>query len=363
MSTSSNRQNAMYFFKNDSTSPSFDDNPKQSVSSYPGSSSSYKKKELKEEKTSPPVGSYPSSTTRSSVSSYKIKKELPTYPHLSHLLSTPHSIDPTPPAYSSWTPRSINKKKDPTPPPTYSSWTPRSINKKKDPTPPPAYSSWTPRSINKKKDPTPPGYSSWTPRSINKKELESPTKEFLETENELLKKQYVRLYERRDLEKEDLEKENQRLMEKLKQEKEKMNKMKNLNVVLKRQYDSLDSTREQLLQQLRKDNVNLKQKVEENKELEKCNKQRISELSIANTELYSQLEKQYYRYSDEWQQELDLLCVENNRLTHKLRGQNIELQKLHDEMKADLMKNHKTKIVIEEMKEKYLSSNKRKCPW
>ena len=343
MSTSSNRQNAMYFFKNDSTSPSFDDNPKQSVSSYPGSSSSYKKKELKEEKTSPPVGSYPSSTTRSSVSSYKIKKELPTYPQLSHLLSTPHSIDPTPPAYSSWTPRSINKKKDPTPPPTYSSW--------------------TPRSINKKKDPTPPGYSSWTPRSINKKELESPTKEFLETENELLKKQYVRLYERRDLEKEDLEKENQRLMEKLKQEKEKMNQMKNLNVVLKRQYDSLDSTREQLLQQLRKDNVNLKQKVEENKELEKCNKQRISELSIANTELYSQLEKQYYRYSDEWQQELDLLCVENNRLTHKLRGQNIELQKLHkvhvDEMKADLMKNHKTKIEIE----KYHWSNKRKCPW
>ena len=343
MSTSSNRQNAMYFFKNDSTSPSFDDNPKQSVSSYPGSSSSYKKKELKEEKTSPPVGSYPSSTTRSSVSSYKIKKELPTYPQLSHLLSTPHSIDPTPPAYSSWTPRSINKKKDPTPPPTYSSW--------------------TPRSINKKKDPTPPGYSSWTPRSINKKELESPTKEFLETENELLKKQYVRLYERRDLEKEDLEKENQRLMEKLKQEKEKMNQMKNLNVVLKRQYDSLDSTREQLLQQLRKDNVNLKQKVEENKELERCNKQRISELSIANTELYSQLEKQYYRYSDEWQQELDLLCVENNRLTHKLREQNIELQKLHkvhvDEMKADLMKNHKTKIEIE----KYHWSNKRKCPW
>ena len=165
------------------------------------------------------------------------------------------------------------------------------------------------------------------------------------------------------MEKEDLEKENQRLMEKLKQEKEKMNKMKNLNVVLKRQYDSLDSTREQLLQQLRKDNVNLKQKVEENKELERCNKQRISELSIANTELYSQLEKQYYRYSDEWQQELDLLCVENNRLTHKLREQNIELQKLHkvhvDEMKADLMKNHKTKIEIE----KYHWSNKRKCPW
>ena len=299
----------MYFFKNDSSSPSFDDNPKQSVSSYPGSSSSYKKKkELKEEKTSPPVGgSYPSSTTRSSVSGYKIKKELPTYPLLSHLLSTPHSIDPTPPTYSSW-----------------------------------------------------------TPRSINKKELESPTKEFLETENELLKKQYVRLYERRDLEKEDLEKENQRLMEKLKQEKEKMNQVKNLNVVLKRQYDSLDSTREQLLQQLRKDNVNLKQKVEENKELERCNKQRISELSIANTELYSQLEKQYYRYSDEWQQELDLLCVENNRLTHKLREQNIELQKLHkvhvDEMKADLMKNHKTKIEIEEMKKNFWS-NKRKCPW
>ena len=96
-----------------------------------------------------------------------------------------------------------------------------------------------------------------------------------------------------------------------------------------------------------------------------CNKKRISELSIANAELYSQLEKQYYRYSDEWQQELDLLCDENNRLAHKLRGQNIELQKIYkvyDEMKADLMKDHKTMIEIGEMKKNFWS-NKRKCPW
>lgn len=317
MSTSNRRQNAMYFFKNVSTSPSFSDKriKKEPVSSYPSPRSSYKKKEqqVKGEKTSPPRGSYPSSTTRSSDS--EIKKELPTpprgcYPLLSHLLSTPQSSDSS---YNS----------------------------------------------------SPPGgcYPSWTPRSINKKELESPTKGFLETENELMKKQFVKLYEMKNLEEENLKKENQKLMEQLKEEKEKMNKMKNLNVVLKQQYQSLDSTREEVLHQLMKENDALKQKIKEDEKLETCNKKRISELSIANTELYSQLEKQYYRYSHEWQQELDLLCDENNRLSQKLIEQNIELQKLHkvyDEMKVDLMKNHKTKIEIEEMN---FWSNKRKCPW